>query len=140
MKSKAIFILCCGIIISSEGCDNRNTNNKVIVVKSEAKKEEKRQWMKEYALCKCITQLSTDTLLKKDISMGIYFNITDYGSDKIYNAVDSAAKQAVSQINPSQIADYGGKKPYMLSCIEFSKSKKLDSLIRTYDSDLVLAF
>ncbi|SEA00582.1 hypothetical protein SAMN05443550_101667 [Pedobacter hartonius] len=40
---------------------------------------------------------------------------------------------AFHSITPTQIADYKGKKPYMKSCIEFSQSEELDSLIRSYD-------
>jgi len=98
------------------------------------KLSQKHQWMKEYALCKCITEVSRDTLLKNDLTFSVYANIADYGDSKIYRAIDSAAKHTALNIQPSQIKDYNGKKAYMLSCIQFSQSKKLDSLIKSYDS------
>lgn len=98
--------------------------------------KEKRQWVKEYALCSCLSLISKqDRALQNDISKTVYVEITDYdrsGTRNIYKAIDSLAYKTFLSIEPSQIADYEGRKPYMKSCIEFSKSKQLDSLIRSY--------
>lgn len=102
--------------------------------------KEKRQWAKEYALCSCLSLINKqDTAFQNDISKTVYVEITDYnrsGARNIYKAIDSLAYKAFHSIKPSQIADYEGRKPYMKSCIEFSQSKQLDSLIRSYDSQI----
>lgn len=106
----------------------------------EALLDEKREWAKDYALCSCLSLVSkTDTVFKNDISRGIYAEISDYNRvviPNIYTDIDSLARKAFNSISPTQIPDYGGSKPYMQSCIEFSKGQELDSLIRTHDSEL----
>jgi len=122
------------ILLYTGGCKVNKDDTKETILK------ERRQWMKEYALCNCVSLVGKqDTAFRNDISQSVYVEITDYSrsSDKnIYNAVDSLSHKALHSVTPSQIADYEGKKPYMKSCIEFSQSKELDSLIRSYDSQV----
>ena len=120
-----------GVLLYTGGCKVRKNEA------MEATLKERRQWMKEYALCSCLSLVGKqDTAFRNDISLSVYVEITDYSRvtyKNIYRAVDSLSSKAFRSITPSQIADYEGKKPYMMSCIEFSQSKKLDSLIRSYD-------
>jgi hypothetical protein len=131
MKNTKVLISCLAITIICVSSYNYNKSNKHMSPKT----SQKHQWMKEYALCKCIIEITQDTLLKNDISLAIYVNIADYQGSKIIEAIDQAAKKAALNITPSQIADYNGKKPYMLSCIQFSQSKQIDSLIKSCDSE-----
>jgi hypothetical protein len=102
--------------------------------------EDKRQLIKEYGLCSCLALVGKqDTTFQNDISKTVYVESTDYNrvdTRNIYNAVDSLAYKAFNLIAPTQVADYIGRKPYMKSCIEFSKSVELDSLIRSYDAEI----
>ncbi len=94
---------------------------------------ETRKLLKEYALCGCITYATDVDRLKKDISHGIYIEISNYGDRDVYKKIDSMSKAAALGIKPSQIADYGYQKPLLLGCMNFYKSKKLDSLVRSFD-------
>ncbi|SEB17031.1 Type VI secretion system (T6SS), amidase immunity protein [Pedobacter hartonius] len=120
-----------GILLYTGGCKVRKNEAMEAILK------ERRQWMKEYALCSCLSLVGKqDTAFRNDISQTVYVEITDYSrttKNNLYNAVDSLAYKAFNSITPTQIADYEGKKPYMMSCIEFSQSEELDSLIRRYD-------
>lgn len=131
MKKICFIMTLIGILLSTEGCKIKKAGK--------TSQSEKRQWMKEYALCSCLSLIAKqDTAIQDDISKSIYVEITDYtrtDKNNIYNAVDSLASKAIKSINPTQIADYEGRKPYMKSCIEFYQSKELDSLIRHYDSE-----
>lgn len=125
------------ILLFTAGCKvNKSDTNETVL-------KERRQWMKEYALCNCVSLVGKqDTVFRNDISQSVYVEITDYSrnSEKnIYNAVDSLSYKAFHRITPAQIADYEGKKPYIKSCIEFSQSKELDSLIRSYDAQVQIA-
>lgn len=119
-----------GVLLSAGGCKVKRPGKTSL--------SERRQWLKEYALCRCFWMIAKqDTAIQNDISQAIYIDITGYyntGDNNIYKAIDSLASIAVNSIEPTQIADYEGRKPYMKSCIEFSKSKALDSLIRRYES------
>ncbi|PWG81173.1 hypothetical protein DDR33_07230 [Pararcticibacter amylolyticus] len=130
MKKICFIMTLIGVLLSAGGCKVKRPGK--------ASLSERRKWLKEYALCRCFWMIAKqDTAIQNDISQAIYVELTDYSStDKsnIYNAIDSLASIAVNSIEPTHIADYEGKKPYMKSCIEFSKSKALDSLIRRYES------
>jgi len=94
----------------------------------------KQELLKEYALCNCVSLASNkDTVVNNDISLAIYREITDYTDLKVYKIIDSISKNAADSIHPSIIADYGDKKPILLDCITFYKSKKLDSLVKTFN-------
>lgn len=88
--------------------------------------------LKEYALCSCIREISNDDSIKNDISFSILAELTDY-HQKAMHGIDSLTEKVVLTFEPAQIADYNGKKPYMLQCINYYKSKQLDSIIRTFD-------
>ena len=90
------------------------------------------EMLKDYALCRCIMEVSNDDSIKHDISFSILTELADYHI-KAMNGIDSLTKKVVLNIEPAQIADYNGKKPYLLGCINYYKSKQLDSLIRTFD-------
>ena len=96
--------------------------------------EHKREWLKDYALCCCLLYASKrDTLISNDISFSIYREISNYGDDDVYKTIDSVSKKAASKIEPTQIADYNGKKPLLKGCIEYYNSMELDSLVKSFD-------
>ncbi len=95
---------------------------------------EQRDLLKEYALCKCLYYANNkDSVVANDISISIYREISDYGDKSVYDLTDSASKKAANAILPTQIADYDGKKPILMRCLEFYKSKSLDSLVKSFD-------
>lgn len=134
MKKVLLIMPFMGILLYVGGCKVRKNEAMEAILK------ERRQWMKEYALCSCLSLVGKqDTVFRNDISQSVYVEITDYNrtSDKnIYKAVDSLSYKAFHSITPTQIADYEGKRTYLKSCIEFSQSKELDALIRSYDSQV----
>ncbi|HEY8928350.1 MAG TPA: hypothetical protein VIM55_04115 [Mucilaginibacter sp.] len=88
---------------------------------------------KEYALCSCMKYaFKDDTIMQNDISFTIYHQITDE-SPEWYKSIDSLSKIAASRIEPSQIADYNGKKPRLQGCITYAQGMQLDSLLRSLD-------
>ena len=95
--------------------------------------KEARKLLKNYALCSCIKYITDDKKLKNDISSGIYFDISNYSDSNVFSKIDSFSKITALTIEPTQIADYGHQKPLLLGCISFFQSKKLDSLVRTFD-------
>lgn len=129
MKKTLFILLFIGVLFYTEGCKIKEAKQAIL--------NERHQWMKEYALCSCLSLVGKqDTAFKNDISRSLYVEITDYSRNNdrnIYTAVDSLSYKAFNSITPALIADYEGKKPYMKSCIEFSQSKELDSLINSYD-------
>ncbi len=90
------------------------------------------EMLKDYALCQCIKEVSNDDSIKNDISFSILTELADY-HQKAMHGIDSLTEKVVLNFEPAQIADYNGKKPYLLGCINYYKSKQLDSLIRTFD-------
>jgi hypothetical protein len=97
--------------------------------------QNKHKWIKEYALCSCIKfSYPADTVIANDISFGIYRDISDYGNNSIYRTIDSVSKKIAFGIKPSQISDYNKKKPSLQGCIEYYKSKKLDSIVKSFDN------
>ncbi|MDB5008299.1 MAG: hypothetical protein JWP45_2692 [Mucilaginibacter sp.] len=94
----------------------------------------KHKWLKEYALCSCIKfSFKDDEAIKSDLSFTVYKGITDYGSPLVYRTIDSASKKAAFSIQPSQIADFNGKKAMLSGCINYYESLKLDSLVKSFD-------
>lgn len=102
---------------------NRTYGYKELSVKNQ------RQNLKDYALCSCLKLAANSDSLKNDISFSILNELSDYNAEAL-NKIDSLSKIVVAEIQPSQIVDYEGKKPYLLSCIEYYRSKRLDSLIK----------
>ncbi|TWI86640.1 hypothetical protein LX66_3902 [Chitinophaga japonensis] len=92
-----------------------------------------RQYLKEMAFCGCLKgALGTKVLFEDDISGSIYFDLAGYPPDVVM-AVDSLSKEVGRAIKPTQIADYGDKKPITFRCFEWYKSSALDSLVKRYD-------
>ncbi len=98
---------------------------------------ESRELLKEYAFCKCVQYASNDsTLFRKDVSTGVYRDISHYDFDTYHN-IDSISKIAASHILPSIIADHEGKKAVFLDCFNYYKNRFLDSLIKTMDKEIL---
>ncbi|MCJ8208946.1 type VI secretion system amidase immunity protein Tai4 [Mucilaginibacter sp. RS28] len=106
--------------------------------KDETKKDlappQQREWLKQIALCDCLKHaFPKEDCIKNDVSFSILAEFTDFRQHNTYQLIDSLAKLAVKNIEPAQPADYEGKKPYMLGCIDFYHSKSLDSLIKVIE-------
>jgi hypothetical protein len=130
IMKKKIFIIAVFPIALLLSC-NKNTKVKIPDNTGDSTSQNKRKWLKEYALCSCIKySFKDDTAIKNDLSFTVYKEITDYGNLAVYRTMDSISKIAAFDIKPSQIADYNGKKALLLGCIEYYQSKKLDSIIR----------
>lgn len=95
----------------------------------------KHKWLKDYALCSCIKYcFKEDTIIKNDLSFAVYHEISDYSNATIYRTIDSLSKDAALNIEPSQIADHNGRKALLQGCINFYESKKLDSIVNSFDN------
>lgn len=88
--------------------------------------------LKNLALCNCIQYISHDDTIKNDISTSIFMELSDF-NPKVWKSIDSLSAVAASEVQPSQIADYNGQKPYLKGCIDFYHSKRLDSLVKTFN-------
>ncbi|MDH5413295.1 MAG: hypothetical protein OEW87_04095 [Flavobacteriaceae bacterium] len=88
------------------------------------------QYAKDFVFCKCLySRLDIETIKrinKVDYSFGYYWDVYE-GNPLI---LDSIAKAYAKSIPKSQIDDLNNKIPLISSCLEFYRSKELDSLIR----------
>lgn len=92
-----------------------------------------RQLLKEFAYCKCIENANLDSnVLKNDISISVYQEISNYNSE-VYAEIESAAIKFAKNIKPTILSDHRNKKTVFLDCFAFYKSKSLDSLIKIMD-------
>jgi hypothetical protein len=126
-QSRNITLLFVGFSILFFSCNNTHSN-----VPNNGRKEsinDRQKWLKQYAFCSCIKYcFNKDTDIKNDLSFTVYYQITDY--PKIYQTIDSLAKKASLNIQPSQITDYNHKKALLQGCIDFYESKQLDSTVK----------
>lgn len=124
----ALILLCFAVV----GCHSK-VDTKKVAIANDTTVPVKYKLLKDYALCSCLMYaFKTDTGVQHDISLTAYKEISDE-SVPFYQSIDSLSKLVVRGVEPAQIADYGGKKPYIKSCIEYSQSIRLDSLLRALD-------
>lgn len=106
---------------------------------SSSKKLQNRDWLKEYAFCKCLEYATKDSFLSNDLSVSVYKEIANY-DPSVYQIIDSLSRKKALEILPSQIADYDGKKAILVSCFNFYKSKTLDSVVKKMDTKILPGF
>lgn len=137
MKSrKTIFFGLLSILYFSTNCATIRSGNGNQESKDNRLRNEKRQWLKDYALCSCLYQgFPHDSFQKKDISLAAYAEISEY-QPSTFAFLDSITREIVLHIRPSQLSDHQGKKAITLHCIQFYKSLRLDSIVRSFDTDL----
>ena len=93
----------------------------------------KRELLKEYFLCVCITESFKDGQISElDISQSMYFDILRYRPEA-FQEVKNYAKEFVETLEPSPIEDLGNKKAIISSCIGKFKSKELNKFIKSLD-------
>nr|WP_157247148.1 hypothetical protein [Pedobacter panaciterrae] len=82
---------------------------------------------RQYFLARCIYfAFGEDKVFSNDISLSVYYAAGDeFGVTSHARLLDSLAKKKLSTITPTQVADYEGKKPILLGCIEYYESKEL---------------
>jgi hypothetical protein len=98
--------------------------------------QHKHIWLKQLAFCSCLKySFKNDTNIKNDLSFTVYKQIADYDSET-YRMIDNSAKIAAFKIQPSQIADYNGKKAIITGCFAYYESIQLDSLVKKFDNQL----
>lgn len=106
-----------GLIIYSFGCKTTGSS-------------QKRDWLKEYALCKCISYyVAGERADTNDISTAVYRELAGFGFAD-YDRLDSLVKNAIDTNRVLLISDYKGKSTAMMDCINFYKSKTLTAAIR----------
>lgn len=93
--------------------------------------KEQEGWIRDYSFCSCF-EFSIGNEIKQqirqvDFSRAMLFDISDVGY--VYKIIDSLAMKESKKIKPTQIKDYKNKKPIIAKCLEFSRSKKIDSMI-----------
>lgn len=129
IKKKILLFMLVGIFFS---CRNPK-DTKVIDESPGNTAENRRQWLKDYALCDCMLYATNkDSVIQSDISFSILREISAY-DDRVYDIIDSVSKKTVDAVKPAVIADYNGKKSMLMSCIEFHRSKMLDSMVKSFD-------
>jgi hypothetical protein len=123
---KSIFII---LILSTV---NYCCTKKLYSKKNEAEIVEQREDLKSFALCQCLRQGYKSSPVYEDISAGVYNDNLVYG----INVIDTITKISflvADSIEPAMHHDYNGKKAIIGSCIEFYKSKRLDSIVKSFD-------
>lgn len=96
-------------------------------VPSKDKAFEKRDLLREYAVCRCMfLAYGKDSInLKKiDASPSVYLDITGYDMYKV-SKIDSIVDSFVKKITPLQHEDYSGKSAIFLNCMELYYSKEI---------------
>jgi hypothetical protein len=91
----------------------------------------KRELLKEYFLCVCITE-GFNGVKQNDISLSIYFDIIGY-APVAFEEVSDFAKKFIASIKPSIIEDLGNKKAVIMLSIEKYKSSELNMFIKSMD-------
>jgi len=82
---------------------------------------------RQYFLARCIYfAFGEEKVFSKDISLSVYYATGDeFGDTNHSYKLDSLAKKVLSSITPTQVADYEGRKPILMRCIEYYESKEL---------------
>lgn len=98
---------------------------------------QRRNLLKEYALCKCISYyVAKEAADTNDISNAVYRELAGYGFAE-YDQLDSFVKKSIDTNRILLINDYKGKNTSIMDCINFYKSKTLDSAIRLMEKKKV---
>ena len=119
------------------------TQSACTVQKSSKKQNENIELLKEVAYCKCLEHAMEMNKGKdtSDISLASVLERMDskgLSSKFVYPVLDSSAKLVVLTQYNSQFENEGkhenawNKNNYILSCLEFYKSQRLDSLVRSF--------
>lgn len=96
-----------------------------------------RELLKQYAYCRCVVSaLPQDSAMQNDISLSVLSDISEYDLTK-FSIIDTIATAHALTITKTEIGDYGERRPVLASCMQFYKSKYLDSVVRTLDKAIV---
>ena len=99
------------------------------------KLKQQRELLRDYALCSCLRFGYKNTEVYSDISTPILLNQILYSSF-VSDLIKEKSKTYADNIKASEVADYNNKRPIIVSCMDYYKSSSLDSLIRSFDSEL----
>lgn len=82
---------------------------------------------RQFFLTRCIYfAFGEEKVFSKDISLSVYYAVgSEFGATNHSRKLDSLAKKMLNSITPTQVADYEGRKPILMSCIEYYESKEL---------------
>ena len=106
-----------------------------VACSSSSKLKGNRQYLKEYAFCKCFQFASDDTsYFINDASLSMYADLANY-NNTAYEKIDSLVSRNVSTFPPNIIADYENKKAVFWNCFKFYKSNQLDSAVKKMDKE-----
>lgn len=111
-------------------------NSDVAASKWESRLSSQRELLRDYALCSCLRFGYKDTEVYSDISTPILLNQMLYSSF-VTDLIKEKSKTYADNIKVSEVADYNNKRPIIVSCMNYYKSSSLDSLVRSFDSELV---
>lgn len=107
----------------------------LVACSSSSKLKGNRQYLKEYAFCKCFQFASGDTsYFINDASLSMYADLANY-NNTVYEKIDSLVSRNVSTFPPNIIADYENKKAVFWNCFKFYKSNQLDSAVKKMDKE-----
>ena len=115
---------------------NKSATNKTNVSNTDSILIKHQDWLKSYAFCACTLEgYKQEGYNVIDYSFGVFRDIASY-DERAYQAIDSIVKKIIANTPRLQPADYNNKKPILKSCLEFYKSKLLDSVIHSFDEDM----
>ncbi|NRF40706.1 T6SS amidase immunity protein Tai4 family protein [Pedobacter foliorum] len=82
---------------------------------------------RQYFLARCIYfAFGEEKVFSQDISLAVYYAAgNEFDSTNHSRKLDSLAMKMLNSITPTQVADYEGRKPILMSCIEYYESKEL---------------
>jgi len=97
---------------------------------------------KKYAFINCLiysynNKNLRDSIFKKDMSLGMLWDIGGSTIPYIYKELDSITLEYAKTIKPSQITDYEQRKPTLYKCLDYYESKKTDSIIRNIIKNII---
>ena len=125
MKIISVSLVLTGILVGSCGS---------IKVKGHVSRKERTDLAKQYAMTSMLyfaLKREGVDLSEKDVSASICVEVGDLPVD-LTESIDKMAQSAVDSIKPSQIGDYGNKKPIIIHCVTFMNSKPVADTVRKY--------
>jgi len=91
--------------------------------------------LKNYALCECLFYVykEYDSLWIRDGSTAGYFETSHYAID-VYETVRTRAEA----VNREVYKSYDNSPLGLMKCLDFYNSRELDSLIKSFDSEIIV--
>jgi hypothetical protein len=132
MKMKFILVFS---VVFIQCCQSQNQNLNTIQT-TDSIVVKNRNLLKDYFLCSCIDKgFKNDSLQKKESSISIIVEMSDY-FPSAFQKIDSVADSLIRSIPTKNTNEEAPGPAIMLNCITYYKSKELNRLVESLDSEI----